>query len=160
MFAVFACGSDDPGADSDCLPRTSGIEPEHAHLDGMGTYAGASCLESGCHLSGAVGADSPAYLAAGTIFKADGVTPQAGATMRLVPLNNGAPAVAVTDASGNFFILAGTTNPFPAIPEVTACPNVDRMLEGAFDPSYGNCNVEGCHSLQPGPGPGPIVLND
>lgn len=152
---VLGCGSD---GDPACEDRGS-AQPPYAHEDGQGTYAGAPCLDSGCHLAGALGPQAPAYSVAGTVFKRNGTDPQAGAIVLLEPLSGGGnPTRMVTDAAGNFFLMAGATNPFPSIPVVTACPNREEMLEGALDPSYGNCNAAGCH--QPaGAGPGPIVLD-
>ena len=152
---LVACGTDDPGAPADCVVRKTSVEPVHQHEDGGGSYAGVGCIESQCHLGGALGPQAPAYLAAGTIFKLDGITPQGGVTVRLTPLTGGTAATSITDDGGNFVIAANVPNPFPAIPEVTACPKVERMLEGAFDASYGNCHASGCHS-----GARPITLRE
>ena len=154
-LAAFACGDE---GDADCVDRKT-AEPEHLHDDGKGTYAGESCIESGCHLASALGISAPPYHAAGTIYKSDGVTPAVGVTVRFSPLASTATETSVvTDEAGNFFVLSSAPTPFPSIPEVTACPDVSRMLEGAVDPSYGSCAVQGCHSL--GAGRGPVILED
>ena len=117
-------------------------------------------MDGGCHMAGDLGPNAPAYLIAGTVFKSDGVTPQAGATVRLIPFDGSTPVKITTDAEGNFYLEAGGgVNPFPAIPDVSACPNTETMIEGALDPSYGNCNANGCHELGGGIGPGSITLD-
>jgi hypothetical protein len=155
VFALAACGSDgDPNcADSRSPPAG------HDHEDGEGSHAGRSCLESNCHLIGDTGPQAPAYHAAGTVFRPDRVTPVPGVTVRFTPLSAAATRTeVVTDADGNFYIFADEPSPFPAIPEITACPDVNTMIEGALDPSYGSCATAGCHSM--GSGRGPIFLGD
>ena len=155
ILALVACGSD---GDPDCVDRKS-ADATHQHKDGNGSYAGVSCVESQCHLSTALGVMAPAYHAAGTVFEADGTTPAAGVTVRFKPLSGDATeAIAITDDAGNFFVPHSSPVPFPAIPEVTGCPDLRRMIEGALDPSYGSCAVNGCHSLDSGRGP--ITLGD
>ena len=152
---IASCGSD---GDPDCVDQKS-ASPAYQHEDGEGSHASRSCIESGCHLAGDLGPAAPAYHAAGTIFKVDKVTPAVGVTVRFTPLSADATAAeAVTDDEGNFFILASKPTPFPSIPDVTGCPDVNTMIEGALDPSYGSCAVQGCHST--GAGRGPIFLGD
>lgn len=152
LVVLGACGGDD----GSCVDRGA-ADPSYAHKDGQGTYAGDSCLESGCHLAGALGAQAPAFHAGGTVFKSDG-TPQAGVHVKFSPLSGtGAPLTVVTDTAGNFFVQATMTAPFPAIPEVSACPSSASMIEGALDPSYGSCATASCHSMTSGRGP--IILD-
>ena len=152
---AFAC-SDDAGNPNKepCVTRESAA-PAHMHNDQQGTYAMSSCLESTCHLQGSLGPLAPAYASAGTVVTSSRA-PQAGATVRFKPLDGGAAIEFVTDDAGNFSVPIAMTNIFPSIPTVTACPDVNTMLEGAQDPSYGSCAVQSCHSL--GNGRGPIVL--
>ncbi len=154
-LGLAACGSD---GDDNCVDTKSGAIA-HQHDDGEGSHAGRSCIEAQCHLAGALGPQAPAYHAAGTVYKPDKVTPAVGATVRFTPLSSAATATeVVTDSEGNFFVLASAPTPFPSIPEVTACPDVNTMIEGALDPSYGSCATASCHSL--GAGRGPIFLGD
>lgn len=154
-LALLGCGSDD---DPNCVDVGSAIAA-YQHEDGEGSHAGRACIESGCHLASDLGPNAPAYHAAGTVYKADKVTPAGGITVRFLPLDNTATATtAITDDEGNFFVLASLPTPFPSIPEVTGCPDVNTMIEGALDPSYGNCAVGGCHSQ--GAGRGPVFVGD
>lgn len=154
---ALGCGSD---GDENCADRGTPV-PGYEHKDGEGAHVGRPCVESGCHLLADLGPQAPAYAIAGTVFKSDQTTPQTGITVRLTPLASGVePVTLQTDADGNFYLeLTTATNPFPAIPEVSACPNTETMLEGALDPSYGNCNANGCHELGGGIGPGSITLD-
>jgi hypothetical protein len=159
-LVVMACGTEDPGptGTDPCVDRTTAAQA-HVHDDGGGTYAGASCIDANCHRTGALGPNAPAYLVAGTVFKVDGVTPQAGVTVRMIPLEGGAKTTMVTDSAGNFLLPITAPSPLPAIPDVTACPNTRAMLESIPNPDYANCNERSCHSTT-GPGPGPITLAD
>jgi hypothetical protein len=154
LAILSACGGDDGG---DCSDRSS-ADPGYMHKDGQGTYAGQSCIESGCHLAGHLGAQAPEFSVGGTVFKPDGTTPQAGVIVEFKPLTgSGAAITTKTDQAGNFFLDA-TKSPFPAVPHVSACPSSAEMLEGALDPSYGSCATQSCHSR--GQGRGPIILED
>jgi hypothetical protein len=160
LIFAFACDDDpvDNGRPNHpCVARTTAA-PAHMHADGRGTYAGESCIESGCHRAGALGPLAKAYLVGGTLYKEDLVTPQAGATVRLFSERGGAPTVMVTDTAGNFLLAATAPNPLPASPDVTACPNVIRMIE-YINNDYANCSEASCHA-RTGPGPGPIYLAD
>jgi hypothetical protein len=152
---AIGCGSD---GDANCEERGNAVAA-HQHDDGEGSHQGRPCLDSGCHLAGDTGAGAPAYVIAGTVYQKDATTAQAGAIVRLTPFDGGAPVTATTDAEGNFYLeTSGSLNPFPSIPDVTACPDTETMIEGALDPSYGNCNANGCHQLGGGIGPGSITL--
>ncbi len=158
LVSVFACASDDPtpnGLPNDCVERVASPAPSHNHLDGGGSYAGRGCLDSGCHLNGFAGVGTTGFVAGGAVVTGDG-QPEAGVTIRLRPLDNSAVTAMVTDAAGTFFLRSGTTNPFPATPEVTACPKVARMLEAP--PDSGNCNGTDCHTSNGHAGR--IVLDD
>jgi hypothetical protein len=152
----FGCGSD---GDANCLERGA-PEGAHEHDDGEGSHQGRSCIDAQCHSGIDTGPNAPIFIIAGTVYQTDGVSPQAGAIVRLTPFDTDiAPITLTTDVDGNFYLeAAGVTNPFPAIPDVSACPTTETMIEGALDPSYGNCNALGCHSLDVGTGPGAIVL--
>jgi hypothetical protein len=157
VATVASCGGGPSGGD--CVDRAS-PDPAYQHLDGNGTYAGASCIEANCHLVGSLGPQAMAFHVGGTVYQADETTPQAGATVRFESLDGNGPIVAVvTDEAGNFFIPTSQASPFPAIPSVSACPDSESMIEGAFDPSYGSCAVQSCHSRSSG-GRGPIVLGN
>jgi hypothetical protein len=150
-----ACGSDEDPNCADSRTPASG----HEHTDGEGSYAGRSCLEQGCHLIGNTGPQAPAYHAAGTVFRPDLTTPVPGVVVRFIPLSSAATRTeVVTDQDGNFYVLASEPSPFPSIPEVTACPDVNTMIEGTLDPSYGSCATQSCHSI--GSGRGPIFVGD
>jgi hypothetical protein len=155
LSLAMGCGGDEDPNCADSRSPPAG----HQHTDGEGSHAGRSCLEQGCHLQGALGPQAPAYHAAGTVFKPDLVTPAPGVIVRFSPLSADATRTeVVTDADGNFYILASEPSPFPGIPEITACPHVNTMIEGALDPSYGSCATASCHSV--GAGRGPIYIGD
>jgi len=155
VLALAACGNDD---DPNCVDTRTALTG-YEHEDGLGSHAGRSCIEGGCHLAGDLGPQAPAYHAAGTIYKADTVTPATGITVRFIPLTTAATRTeVVTDQDGNFFVLASAPTPFPSIPEVTGCPDVNTRIEGALDPSYGSCATQSCHSA--GAGRGPIFLGE
>ena len=155
-IVALGCGGSD--GDANCIERGTPA-PAHQHDDGEGSHQGRSCMDGGCHQAGDLGPNAPAYVIAGTVFKSDAATGHAGATVRLTPFDNSAPITIVTDEEGNFYLEASASlNPFPAIPDVSACPNTETMIEGALDPSYGNCNASGCHQLGGG-GAGSITLD-
>jgi hypothetical protein len=139
----------DPGGSGSnpCVDRVAPPAVSHIHIAGGGANAGQNCLAGGCHLTGALGADAPAYQYAGTVYAAGTQTPSAGAT---VQIKVGATVhTAVTDDAGNFsFPSATLTGTFSATVVVSACPTVKTMpevLTSGGDPVDNNCN--GCHSV-------------
>src|SRR5258706_13386459 len=119
VFALAACGNDDDPNCADSRTPPTG----HVHKDGEGSHAGRSCVESGCHLAGDTGPQAPAYHAAGTVYRPDLTTPVPGVTVRFTPLSSVATRTeVVTDADGNFYVLATEPTPFPSAPEVSTCP--------------------------------------
>ncbi|MCW5801351.1 MAG: hypothetical protein KIT31_02985 [Deltaproteobacteria bacterium] len=110
---------------------------------------------NGCHLAG--GGGGPSFVFAGTLYKNDGVTPNAGANIRVVP-NGGGPALtSPTDTAGNFYIQVGQ-NAFPATTDASGCPSITPMVGKLNTASDGNCNSSGCHA-NPGGAAGPIKLS-
>jgi hypothetical protein len=152
--ALVACSvgevplTEGPGAGSNpCVNRVAPPATGHIHLAGGGANAGQNCVAGGCHLTGAIGANAPAYQYAGTVYAAGGQTPSAGAT---VQIKVGATVhTAVTDDAGTFNFPSGTlTGTFSATVVVSACPTVKTMPEALVsggDPVDNNC--AGCHSL-------------
>jgi hypothetical protein len=155
MLAVALAGCGGSDGDPDCVGKMTAAAA-YQHKDGNGSYKGRSCVESQCHLQGALGAMADPYHAGGTVVTKDG-DPAAGITVRFEPLSSSAhETVAITDTDGNFFVPMTVPSPFPSIPTVTACPDLSRMKEGAQDPSYGSCAAASCHNADSGRGP--IVL--
>lgn len=152
---------DDMGDDTMCADRvaTPGLLHTHAApvVAGNPSNAGQGCMLAGtCHGPGpAVGA--PEYQFAGTLYKIDLVTPQAGATIRVKNMA-GQIATAITDTGGNFFIPANTLqNPFPSNTQATACPQLTPM-QSQVAQGQGNCNQGGtCHGTG---GAQPMTLSD
>jgi len=132
------------------------VTPANAHIHTLGgaTNAGQDCM-TGCHGAGGTG---PLFLMAGTLYKPDGVTPSAGAEIRLTPGAGGNPVIAKTDDAGNFSS-SSLTNPFPASTLASACPTTDRPMVGAItSAATANCNGgAACHQV---PGGLPMVLAD
>ena len=103
-------------------------------------------MVAGCHLANNLGTGAPGFQFAGTVYKPDGTTPQAGVTIQ-VKSAAGKIAIGVTDTAGNFSILSGTLQAaFPATTNVTVCPNltpmVGQLVQAGTVPGN-NCN--GCH---------------
>ncbi len=131
-------GTDAPGA-ALCVDRGQ-VGAAHLHAGNV-THAGEGCIAVGCHLAGSLGAGAGAYTAAGTVYKADGTTPNGGAVVRVVMGSTTLKGFA--DDAGNFFITGAVT--FPANTDTTACPDVTRM-SGALTQGGGNCNGgAACH---------------
>jgi hypothetical protein len=111
-----------------------------AHDHGGGdTKAGQACMVAGCHLAGGAG---PIYAAMGTVYKADNVTPNAGAVVRL--RFGGMQKLAVTDTAGNF-TFSGTVT-YPAQTDASGCPTAPApMITPVSTAADANCNRAGCH---------------
>jgi hypothetical protein len=123
-----------------CVERLADPQLDaHAHLDGTGTHAGENCVTTACHGDGGLG---PKFQFAGTVFKLDGTTPNAGVTIRVKSMG-GMVASGVTDKAGNFNIIGGTLPmAFPATTDATACPTVTPMISSLAQ-GGGDCNS--CH---------------
>jgi hypothetical protein len=142
------------GADADnvalCADRQA-VNPAYKHIGALDTKAGQGCVAVGCHLPGQTGAGAPSFTAAGTIYKADKVTPNAGALVRIKSGGNVLKAVA--DDAGNFSFQLAIT--YPATTEGTACPDLTPMVgQITTGPGVGgNCNSSGCHGAGSTQGP-------
>ena len=140
-----------------CVNRATTPVAAHVHGAGAGggTKAGEGCIVAGCHLAGG---DGPTFVIAGTLYKPDGVTPSAGATIHVTADAGGAKAIAVTDDAGNFSSTQAI-NPFPGVALASTCPTTDRSMAGKIaGPNDGNCNGgNACHQV---PGGLPMVLAD
>jgi hypothetical protein len=133
-------GSGGPDGNTAALCADRGqIGVAHQHAGGGATHAGEGCIAVGCHLAGTVGV--PAFTAAGTVYKADGTTPNGGAAVRVV--TGGTTLKGFADDAGNFFITGPIT--FPAQTNASACPDTTPMA-GAIAQGGGNCNGgAACH---------------
>lgn len=154
----------DPGPGSGsgdaCVDRLADPQIQaHVHTAGATTNAGTACLNAGCHNPGAPGAGAPPYQFAGTVYKVDGVTPNAGITVRVKGSNN-ALATAISDSAGNFHVDANTLPmPFPSTTEGTVCPSTTKMIT-PLAAQDGDCNRGGCHAAAGQVGQGPILVMD
>lgn len=132
-------GTDGGGSGSNvaaCVNRGA-IAPAYVHAAGATTNAGVDCMQSGCHSAGGTGT---LFTAAGTIYKADLVTPNPGAVVRI--RSGGQELTAVADQAGNFRFAQPIT--FPAETDVTACPNQVPMVTPLGN-GDGACSRAGCH---------------
>jgi hypothetical protein len=138
------------GDDTVCAQRATQIAPIHTHAnpivggDPANSKATGGCIQANCHGT-PLGAGAIPKDFAGTLYKPDGVTPQAGATVRVKNANNMIQGV-TTDAGGNFFIdQGGLSSPFPSNTSATVCPQLVPM-QGQLTVGSGNCNGGGaCH---------------
>ncbi|GEM_PF-5155304 len=124
-----------------CVDRGT---PGTAHDHGAGvTHAGESCMAAGCHIAGGTG---PLYGAMGTVYKADGTTPNPGAAVRIA--YGGMTKVAITDSSGSFTFSSTLTPTYPAETDASGCPtNPVHMVTKLGTAADLNCNRGGCHDL-------------
>lgn len=127
-----------------CVNRAGTIGTAYQHSGGAGTHAGEGCVSSGCHLAAALGAGAPAFQAAGTVYKADGTTPNGGAVVRIV--SGSTPLTAFADDAGNFRFEQAIT--YPAKTDTSACPDMTPMIgQITTGPGQGgNCNSAACHA--------------
>lgn len=137
---------DGMAAANGCVTRGTAADP-HLHLAGGTSNKDQSCVAGGCHLTGNLGAGAPAFTFAGTVYKADHTTPNAGANITIYPNGTGAGTPALTliaDTDGNFYTSEAMPT-FPATTAASACPDIQRMatLLSASSASGPNCN--GCH---------------
>jgi hypothetical protein len=139
-----ASGGDDTTM---CANRgTPGTAYTHSAGAGGGTNAGMSCIEANCHSKAALGPNAPPWQFAGTLYQADGTTPNAGAIIRVMA--GGGVAKATTDTAGNFYVPDLTLmTPFPSNTQATACPTLTNMT-GSLAAGQGSCNggaAGACH---------------
>lgn len=152
LLALAACdvgavpavgGTTDAGGDGGvALACENRGVPGNAHDHGAGvTHAGEACMVAGCHIAGG---GAPPFAAMGTVYKADNVTPNAGAVVRLAFA--GMTKSAITDNAGNFRFSESLVPTFPAETDTSACPtdpvHMVTKINGAIDM---NCNRGGCH---------------
>lgn len=146
----------DAMADLGCVNRVTPASTAHDHGGGV-TNAGLDCQQGGCHAAGGAG---PTFQFSGTIYKADGTTPNVGATIRIKPVGGGAETVMVSDEAGNFSLALDPANPvpLPAVTDTTACPKVTEMVgDLVVGANGGACN--NCHRT-PGGTTARITLAD
>ena len=141
-------GGGDGGGDLQCATR---LTPSAATGHGgniADTRAGQACNDGGCHNPDALGAGAPAFLAAGTVYKADGVTPSAGSTVRIIAAGTTTPVISITDTAGRFSFANNLLNAFPAKTEATACPTRKPMSAAlqTGPAAGGNCSSAACHA--------------
>lgn len=133
----------DAAAGNGCSDRDPAPAAAYVHSAGAGggTHAGDACMP--CHAQGGTG---PQFQIAGTVYKADGTTANAGVWVRLKPAAGGTGGAAITDTAGNFRLSAGTVPmAFPALTETSVCPTVTPMSGQLAANGGGNCNASGCH---------------
>jgi hypothetical protein len=140
--------TDAPPQGNGCIDRSATPGVPHLHLAGGTSNAGQGCINTGCHDPQALGQNAPGWQFAGTLYKADGVTPNAGASIKIIAADGVTSKSAVADTDGNFYIAqGGLPGAFPAQAAVTACPTITNMstkLQNNSTPAKGgNCN--GCH---------------
>jgi hypothetical protein len=142
-----------------CVNREPSPAPAHTHTAaGLGTAAGQGCVAVGCHGTPA-GAGAPPFFSAGTVYKPDKTTPQAGVTVRLMPEAGGNGLTSVTDTAGNFYFPSTAPNPMPALTSATACPTTASMQQHLTTVQDANCNSASCHQ-QPGGAYGGMKMAD
>jgi hypothetical protein len=129
-----------------CIDRVAvpAVAKIHSPEAGGGTHAGDNCLQGGCHSQAETNRH---FQFGGTVYKADGVTPNPGVTIRIKPARGGPAGTMVSDDAGNFSLVAGQLMmAFPATVEATACPNVTPMVSQVAAGGGGACSSAGCHA--------------
>jgi hypothetical protein len=129
-------GGDGGGSAAICVDRGQ-VGVAHVHAAGGGTNAGQDCMAAGCHNAGGPGGT---FTAAGTVYKADKVTPNPGAAIRI--MSGGQTYTAFADDAGTFRFTQAIT--YPATTDVSACPDAVPML-GQLRAGQGACSLAGCH---------------
>ena len=149
-------GPDGGGSQSlACVDRAASAAPAHVHTDTLNSHQGEGCIVAACH-GNPTGAGAPPFTFAGTAYKLDGQTANAGATIRIYTNSNpNQPIQIQTDADGNFYT-GGGINPFPAHADMTACPNTMAMSGTLGSATDGSCTSTACH----GGATGKIILPD
>ena len=127
---------------ANCANRgTPGTAHTHSGVATNPTHAGEGCIAVGCHLTGQLGGGAGAMTAAGTVYKADGTTPNPGSVVRVK--SGTTTLTAIADDAGNFAVRQAFT--FPATTDTTACPTITPM-SGQLSQGNGNCNGSSCHA--------------
>jgi hypothetical protein len=138
-----------------CVDRAASVAPAHVHDDTLNSHQGEGCVVANCHGT-PQGPGAPPFTFAGTAFKLDGTTPNAGATIRIYTNSNPTQPIQMqADADGNFYT-GGGINPFPAHADMTACPNTMAMSGSLASATDGSCSSTACH----GGATGKIILPD
>jgi hypothetical protein len=145
-----------------CVDRSATPGVAHIHSAGNTTNAGQGCVAALCHLANNVGPGAPGFQFAGTLYKPDGTTPNAGANIKITAADGVTTKSTVADDAGNFYILAGSLpQAFPAHASATACPNLtpmsDPLTQNSAPAIGGNCN--GCHGNPATGGTGVLTLS-
>jgi hypothetical protein len=140
---------DAPVQGNGCIDRSATPGIPHIHSAGGTSNAGQGCMNANCHDPQALGAGAPGWQFAGTLYQPDGITPNAGASIKIIAADGLTTKSAVTDTDGNFFIAQGSLpGAFPAQAAATACPTLtnmsDKLQNNSTPAKGGNCN--GCHN--------------
>jgi hypothetical protein len=127
--------------------------PAYASQTGQQTHnAGQSCIQSGCHGSGASGGTVPSFLVGGTVY-ADykGTTPAVGVEVRIVDPAGHATSV-YSGPSGTFFLSSGNASgvTFPAAVGARDATTTRPMIT-TLTSSMGSCGQTHCHVAGGGP---------
>jgi hypothetical protein len=155
-----SAGDDNTGDDTKCVDRNPSPALLHTHaapvVAGNPSNQGQGCVAANCHAT-PVGAGASEYQFAGTLYKTDGSTAQAGATIRIKSMS-GTIVSAVTDTGGNFYFPANSlADPIGAQTQATVCPQLTPM-QSSLQAGGGNCNGGGtCHGQG---GQQPLTLSD
>jgi hypothetical protein len=132
-------GSGSAGFLTTCEDRATSIGVSHIHTAGGTNNAGMACLNVACHGPAQPGGE---FAAAGTVYKQDGTTPNAGAIIRI---KNGDKTMITVSEDGGTFHFGLATIAFPTITDVSACPNQSKMTTKLTVGGGANCSQAGCH---------------
>jgi len=123
-LAHIGCGDGSPASPSS-TPSSTTSRSSH--------NAGRDCI--GCH----------SFTVAGTVYKTDGITPNAGAAIRLTTAAAGGGTVVsslTADASGNFYTSAAVSFGTGLYTGVANAAGSTRLMTGTI--THGSCNR--CHT--------------
>ena len=142
-------GGTDTPVGNGCVDRAAQPGVPHIHTVGGTSNPGQACINTACHDPQNLGTGAPGFQFAGTLFKPDGTTPNAGGNIKILGADGVTSKIAVADTDGNFYIAQGSIpQAFPATATVTACPTLTNMSTKLTNNSTpgkgGNCN--GCHN--------------
>ena len=139
-------GSGSGSGSAQCEADATATAPDGHHNAGM------SCVAAGCHLTGSLGTNAPAFTYAGTLYTTSaGTTPLGGAT--IIITMGGTTKKVITASNGNFFMTAapaGLNSPTNAATATTkasdcAAAATASPMSGALVQGGGNCN--NCHRI-------------
>lgn len=142
-------GGGSAGFTTACVDRATTIPTARIHT-GVAvnpTHAGVGCLNVGCHGPAQPGGE---YAAGGTVYKQDGITPNAGAIVRI---KNGNNVITMVASDAGTFFAPPTTIVYPTITDVSACPTSSPMVTKLSAAGGPNCSQAGCHTTTGGQGP-------